>query len=71
EDGDTYMHMADFRAFVEASDAVDKLYLNKEEWVKKAIINIARIGKFSSDRAIMEYAEDIWKVKPLILDFGG
>jgi starch phosphorylase len=71
EDGDTYMHMADFRAFVEASDAVDRLYLNKEEWVKKAIINIARIGKFSSDRAITEYAEDIWKVKPLILDFGG
>ncbi|HQQ67806.1 MAG TPA: glycogen/starch/alpha-glucan phosphorylase, partial [Candidatus Cloacimonadota bacterium] len=71
EDGDTYMHMADFRAFVEASEAVDMLYLNKEEWVKKAIINIARIGKFSSDRAIKEYAEDIWKVKPLILDFGG
>ncbi|MCK9308747.1 MAG: glycogen/starch/alpha-glucan phosphorylase [Candidatus Cloacimonetes bacterium] len=68
-EGDTYCHLADFRAFVEASAKVDELYLNRDEWVKKAIINISRMGKFSSDRAIYEYARDIWHIKPLILDF--
>lgn len=70
EDGDRYLQMADFRAFMEASDRVDQLYQNRDEWVKKAIINIARIGKFSSDRAIREYAEKIWKIEPLQLDIG-
>lgn len=71
EDGDMYLHLADFRAYLEASDAVDALYLQRHEWIKKAILNIARIGKFSSDRAIKEYAEEIWKVQALQLDFGG
>jgi starch phosphorylase len=48
---------------------VDELYLQRDEWIKKAIINIARIGKFSSDRAINEYARDIWNIKPVQLDF--
>lgn len=69
EEGDTFLHLADFRAFLQASEEVDKLYLNRDEWVKKAIINIARMGKFSADRAIFEYARDIWHVKPLQLDF--
>jgi starch phosphorylase len=68
-EGDTYCHLADFRAFVDASAKVDALYLNRDEWVKKAIINISRMGKFSSDRAIYEYARDIWHIEPLILDF--
>ncbi|MCB5255673.1 MAG: glycogen/starch/alpha-glucan phosphorylase [Candidatus Cloacimonetes bacterium] len=71
QDGDTYLQMADFRAFMDASDRVDSLYLQRDEWVQKAILNVARIGKFSSDRAIKEYAEEIWKIKPLQLDFGG
>jgi starch phosphorylase len=69
EEGDTYCHLADFRSFLEASMKVDELYLQRDEWIKKAIINIARIGKFSSDRAINEYARDIWHIKPLQLDF--
>ncbi|MDD4308795.1 MAG: glycogen/starch/alpha-glucan phosphorylase [Candidatus Cloacimonetes bacterium] len=68
EEGDTYCHLADFRAFLNASIEVDKLYLQREEWVKKAIINIARMGKFSADRAIYEYAQDIWHIEPLILE---
>ncbi|MDY0152258.1 MAG: glycogen/starch/alpha-glucan phosphorylase [Candidatus Cloacimonas sp.] len=68
-DGDTYLHMADFRAFVDASAKVDELYVQRDEWVKKAIINVARMGKFSADRAINEYAHEIWNVEPLILDF--
>lgn len=67
-DGDPYLNLADFRAFVNASARADELYLNRDEWVKKAILNIARIGKFSSDRAIMDYAEEIWKIKPLVFD---
>ncbi|MDD2230368.1 MAG: glycogen/starch/alpha-glucan phosphorylase [Candidatus Cloacimonetes bacterium] len=69
EDGDTYCHLADFRAFIETSAKVDELYLNRDEWVKKAIINISRMGKFSSDRAIYEYARDVWHIEPLQLDF--
>lgn len=69
EEGDTYCHLADFRSFLEASVKVDELYLQRDEWIKKAIINIARIGKFSSDRAINEYARDIWNIKPVQLDF--
>ncbi len=69
EEGDTYCHLADFRSFLQASMKVDELYLQRDEWIKKAIINIARIGKFSSDRAINEYARDIWHIKPVQLDF--
>jgi starch phosphorylase len=69
EEGDTYCHLADFRAFVEASAKADNLYKDRNAWVKTAIINIARMGKFSSDRAINEYARDIWKVEPLQMDF--
>lgn len=71
EDGDTYFHMADFAAFMEASQAASQLYKDRDAWVKKAIINIARIGKFSSDRTITEYAEQIWEIKPLHLNLGG
>jgi starch phosphorylase len=68
EDGDSYLNMADFRAFVETSNKVDEFYLNREEWITKAILNVARVGKFSSDRAIKEYADDIWGIKPLPLE---
>ncbi|MDZ4183227.1 MAG: glycogen/starch/alpha-glucan phosphorylase [Candidatus Cloacimonadaceae bacterium] len=68
EDGDPYLMLADFHSYLEASRKVDELYQNRDEWIKMAIINIARIGKFSSDRAIREYADDIWKIKPILLD---
>ena len=42
--------------------------MNREEWITKAILNVARVGKFSSDRAIKEYADDIWGIKPLPLE---
>ncbi len=69
EEGDTYLHLADFRSFVDTSAKVDELYRQRDEWVKKAILNVARMGKFSSDRAIKEYAREIWKIEPLQLDF--
>jgi len=46
----------------------DKVYKNKEEWAKKAIINVAKSGKFSSDRTIQQYADEIWNLKPLKIE---
>ncbi len=63
--GDYYMVLADYRAYVTAQAAVDKLFLDKEDWAGKSILNTARMGKFSSDRSVMEYADNIWGLKPL------
>jgi glycogen phosphorylase len=58
------MHLADFRSYLEADSRLVELYAQPEEWARKAILNIAASGRFSSDRTIKEYADDIWKVKP-------
>jgi starch phosphorylase len=63
--GDYYMLMADYRAYVTTQEAVGKLFLDKEEWARISILNTARMGKFSSDRSVMEYANTIWGLKPL------
>jgi starch phosphorylase len=62
---DFYCLLADYQAYIDAQDEVSKLYVNTEEWTRKAILNVARVGKFSSDRSIKEYAEKIWKVEPV------
>ena len=60
--GDRYYHIADFPAYVETQALIDSEYLNEEIWWRKAILNVARIGKFSSDRTVTEYARDIWHI---------
>jgi starch phosphorylase len=62
--GDQYMHLADLVSYCKAQDAVSSLYANSGEWARKAILNVASSGKFSSDRTIAEYAGEIWKAKP-------
>jgi len=62
--GDHYMLLADLRSFIEAQDRVDAAYRDQTSWTKKAILNVARSGKFSSDRTIREYATEIWGVTP-------
>jgi len=62
--GDYYMHLADLTSYCRAQDAVGALYANPAEWARKAILNVAGSGKFSSDRTIAEYASEIWKVEP-------
>ncbi len=62
---DYYCLFADYQSYIDAQDKVSELYKNQEEWTKKAILNVARIGKFSSDRSVKEYANKIWKVKPV------
>lgn len=61
--GDYYMLLADFESYSKAQQKVEKLYRDTSQWAKKAIHNMARIGKFSSDRTIKNYAEEIWKVE--------
>ncbi|NWF50395.1 MAG: glycogen/starch/alpha-glucan phosphorylase [Ignavibacteriaceae bacterium] len=65
---DYYCLFADYQSYIDKQEEVSNLYLNIDEWTKKSIINVARIGKFSSDRSIKEYAEKIWKVKPCKID---
>jgi len=60
--GDPFMVLADFQAYSDAHALVDKAYRDKTHWAKMAILNTARMGKFSSDRTIREYAQDIWKL---------
>ena len=60
--GDPFMVLADFRAYSDAQPRVDAAYRDRRRWAKMAILNTARMGKFSSDRTIREYAKDIWKI---------
>ncbi len=63
--GDFYLTLADFHGFIEAQKRVEKAYRNQEEWSRMALLNIARTGRFSSDRTIAEYAKEIWNVEPV------
>ncbi|MEX2600035.1 MAG: glycogen/starch/alpha-glucan phosphorylase [Balneolaceae bacterium] len=63
--GDYFLVLADFESYLKKQDEVDKLYLDQDEWNRKAILNVARVGKFSSDRTIRNYAENIWNAKPM------
>lgn len=63
--GDQYMLLADYNAYVTCQEEVSRVYLDKDEWARRAILNTAGMGKFSSDRTIAEYAEDIWDVQTL------
>ena len=63
--GDPYMVLADFRAYCECQARVDAAFRDRDAWARMAIINTARMGKFSSDRTIREYAEDIWRLEPV------
>jgi glycogen phosphorylase len=62
---DEYMLLADFEDYLECQEKVSRAYQDQEKWTRMAILNVARMGKFSSDRTIQEYCDDIWKVKPV------
>ncbi len=63
--GDQYLLLADYEAYIAMQDEVGKVYRDQEEWSRRAVLNVARMAKFSSDRTIGEYAKNIWNVKPL------
>ena len=64
--GDYYLVSDDFHSYMETQKLVDEAFSNQEEWVAKCITAVARMGFFSSDRCINEYAEGIWNVEPLV-----
>ncbi len=64
--GDHYMLLGDLKSYIAAQERVNQLYRQPMAWARKALLNIARGGKFSSDRTIREYAEQIWKISPVI-----
>ncbi|HGO5857032.1 TPA: glycogen/starch/alpha-glucan phosphorylase [Mannheimia haemolytica] len=63
--GDYYQACADYRSYVEAQEKVAQAYRNKKAWTRSAIINIANMGYFSSDRSVMDYAKNIWHIEPM------
>jgi len=60
---DHYMHLADLASYLEADGKLCSVYADPQAWARKAILNVASSGKFSSDRSIAEYAADIWNLK--------
>ena len=64
-DGDNYLLLADYEDYVKTQEEVAEKFKDQKEWTREAIINAARMGFFSSDRTIREYADDIWNVKPV------
>ena len=60
---DPYLLLKDFEDYVRCQEEVSRAYGDAKSWWRKSILNVARIGKFSTDRTIREYAEDIWGVK--------
>ena len=62
--GDYFMHLADLMSYARAQEEVGKLYADPDAWTRKAIINVACSGRFSSDRTIAEYAAEIWNALP-------
>ncbi|OCG07805.1 glycogen phosphorylase [Gilliamella sp. wkB178] len=65
--GDRYQNLADFESYYQVQKKVDEVYRDPNQWFRKTAFNIANMGKFSSDRTIQEYAEDIWGIKPIKL----
>jgi starch phosphorylase len=68
EGGDPYKVLADFQSYSDAQQKADKAYGDKSGWAKMAILNTARMGKFTSDRSIKDYVEKIWRLEPCTVE---
>ncbi|KAJ2841304.1 Non-essential glycogen phosphorylase, partial [Coemansia erecta] len=63
--GDVYLLSVDFPSYIEAHKAVEAAYRDRDSWITKSILSVARMSKFSSDRSIQEYAEEVWNIEPV------
>ncbi|MDH5567760.1 MAG: glycogen/starch/alpha-glucan phosphorylase, partial [Myxococcales bacterium] len=63
-DGDYFLLLADYASYIECQERVDALYGHPDEWARRAILNVAGMGVFSSDRTVADYARIVWNVKP-------
>ena len=63
---DRFMALADYRAYLDAQEMVDKAYGDQEAWSRSAILNVARCGYFSSDRSMREYIDRVWHTTPVV-----
>jgi starch phosphorylase len=62
------MLLADYQSYIDCQEGVGRAYQDQEHWSRLAILNVARMGKFSSDRSIREYCEEIWRVQPVKIE---
>lgn len=62
---DEYLVLADYQSYLNCQEQINQVYQNQDQWMRMSILNVARMGKFSSDRTIREYAKDIWQVQPV------
>ena len=69
-DRDDYMLLADYQSYIDCQERVSEAFKDQERWTRMSILNVARMGKFSSDRAIREYCEEIWNAKPVPISLG-
>jgi starch phosphorylase len=65
---DPFFLLADYRDYVDCQGAVERAWGNEEGWTRSSILNVARLGRFSSDRSIRDYCRDIWRVAPFPVD---
>lgn len=69
--GDRYFHLADFHSYVESQKQVEKAYRDQDRWQRMCVMNIAHMGQFSSDRAILEYCREIWHIEACPIELPG
>jgi len=63
--GDFYLVSDDFQSYCDTQDLIDKTYKNQDDWLTKCILSVARTGFFTSDRCMVEYADEVWSIEPL------